>query len=95
MSEIKNYYQINKAYRLEKAKIYYQLKKQNAHLTSEEKSELKMIKKAINKANYLKRENTAYDCCCGGKYTHRNKNHHNTSQRHIKYIATLKIEEIN
>ena len=84
----KDYYKLNKEDRLKKAKIYYQRKKAEANLTIEEKEAKKELKKANNLKAYKEFRDTKNICICGGKYTNRNINTHNGSQRHKLFLLS-------
>ena len=89
----KDYYQINKAERLEKAKMYYQRKKANAHLTAEEKEIINTEKKERNLKAYKEFRDTKNTCVCGGRYTNRNVHTHYGSQRHKLFLLSSQKQE--
>jgi hypothetical protein len=89
----KDYYQINKEDRLIKAKMYYQRKKANAHLTSEQKELINIKKKEDNLKAYKEYRDTKNTCVCGGRYTNRNVHTHYGSQRHKLFLLSSQKQE--
>jgi hypothetical protein len=73
----KEYYEANKEIIQEKNKAYYEANKESASTYG----------KAYREKN-LAKLTQSHECECGGKYTINHRQIHNTSKRHMKFLAT-------